>query len=326
MKPKVYVELPRDFFHEDAINMLSKVADTLFEPLSKEEFEEVIAESSAAIIALKRIDENFLELAPKLKIVARFGVGYDNVDVEACTKRGIYVTITPNVLSDAVAEHTFALILSLTRRVIEADRYVRSEWAKGEKRFPLGVDLKGKTIGIIGCGRIGSQVARKAYGFEMKILYHDAVRNEEVEKRFDAKLVSLNELLRNSDIVTLHVPLTDATRGMIGEKELNLMKESAYLINTSRGPVIDQEALTRALKEGKIAGAGLDVFALEPIPLDDPLLKLDNVVLTPHIGSGTVETRRAMALKAAENVLYALKGKVPPDLVPEQREVFLKQT
>ena len=326
MKVKVYVELPKEFFHTDAIDMLTKVADLVFEPMSKEEFEEVIAEASAAIVALKKIDKNFLELAPKLKIVARFGVGYDNVDVKACTKKGIYVTITPNVLSDAVADLTFALILSLTRRIIEADRYVRTEWARGKKRFPLGVDLNGKTIGIVGCGRIGFQVARRAYSFGMKILYYDSIRREDVEKKFNAKFVSLNELLRNSDIVTLHVPLTKTTRKMIGEKELDLMKESAYLINTSRGPVIDQEALTRALKEGKIAGAGLDVFTLEPIPLDDSLLKLDNVVLTPHIGSGTVETRRAMALKAAENVLYALKGKVPPDLVPEQREVFLKQT
>ena len=326
MKAKVYVELPKELFHKDAVDLLSKVADLVFEPMSKEEFEGEIAEASAAIIALKKIDRQFLDLAPKLKIVARFGVGYDNVDVEACTKKGVYVTITPNVLSDAVAELTFALILSLTRKIIEADRYVRSEWAKGEKRFPLGIDLKGKTIGIIGCGRIGYQVARKAYGFEMSILYHDMLRNKEVEERFKARFVSLEELLRISDIVTLHVPLTEATKGLIGEKELNLMKKSAYLINTSRGPVVDQEALTRALEEGKIAGAGLDVFTPEPIPLDHPLLKLDNVVLTPHIGSGTVETRRAMALKAAENVLYALECKVPPDLVPEQRKIFLEQT
>lgn len=326
MKAKVYVELPEKFFHKDAVDLLSEVADLVFEPLSDEEFRNVIAESSAAIIALKKINEGFLNLAPKLKIVARYGVGYDNVDVEACTKRGVYVTITPNVLSDAVADLVFALLFSLTRRICEADKYVRTEWAKRETRFPLGVGLKAKNMGIIGVGRIGYQVAKRAYAFGMNILYYDIVRRKDIEERFNAKFMDLDDLLRNSDFISIHVPLNEKTRGMIGERELSLMKKSAYIINTSRGPIIDQHALTKFLKEKRIAGAGLDVLDVEPIPLDDPLLQLDNVVLSPHIGSATVEARNAMAMKAAKNVLYALKGEVPPDLVPEQAKVFTKKS
>ena len=326
MKFKVYSEAPKNFIHKDAVDMLSEVADIVFEPLSDEEFREAIAESSAAIIVMKKIDDNFLDLAPKLKIVARYGVGYDNVDVEACTKRGVYVTITPNVLSDAVADLVYALIFSLTRRICEADKFVRTEWAKKKTRLPLGIDLKEKNMGIIGVGRIGYQVAKRAHAFGMNILYYDIIRRKDIEEEFNAKFMGLDNLLRNSDFVSIHVPLNEKTRGMIGERELSLMKKNAYIINTSRGPVIDQRALTKFLKEKRIAGAGLDVFEVEPIPLDDPLLQLDNVVLSPHIGSATVETRRAMAMKAVKNVLYALKGEVPPDLVPEQAKVFTKKS
>jgi D-3-phosphoglycerate dehydrogenase len=325
MKVKVYVELKKEHFHKDAIDVLSDIADLIFEPLSNEEFKKIIAEASAAIIGLKRIDEEFLAKAPKLKIVARYGVGYDNIDVNACTKRGIYVTYTPDVLSDAVADLTFALILSLTRKICKADKYVRTEWAKGESDFPLGVDLKGKNIGIIGMGRIGYQVAKRAYAFGMNILYYSRTRKKDIEKELNAKFTSLDELLKNSDIVSIHVPLNEKTKGMIGERELSLMKKSAYLINTSRGAIIDQYALIKFLKEKRIEGAGLDVFEKEPIPLNDPLLQLDNVVLTPHIGSATIETRRAMAMSVAESVLSVLKGKVPKNLVPEQVTIFSRK-
>ncbi len=329
MKAKVYIELNAESFHKDAVEMLNEVADLVFEPLSDEDFTRTMAEVYAAVILRRKIDEEFLNLAPNLNIVARHGVGYEKVDVDTCTERGVYVTITPNVLSDAVAELVFALLFSLTRRICEADRYVRAEWAKKdptEERtsFPLGVDLKGKIMGIIGVGRIGCQVARRAYAFGTNLLYYDIVRMKSLEEEFGAKFAALEDLMRNSDFVSIHVPLNEETKGMIGERELSLMKESAYLINTSRGPVLDQVALTKLLKDKRIAGAGLDVFDAEPISLDDALLKLDNVVFTPHIGSVTVETRRAVAVRAAKNVLFTLKGKVPPDLVPEQASVFSK--
>lgn len=325
MKMKVYLEWNREYFYEDIVGMLGGVADLVFEPLTDEEFKREISEASAAIVRLKNIDNEILDSAPKLKIIARHGVGYDNIDVDACTKRGIYVTITPKVLSDAVADLTFALLFSLTRKICKADSYVRREWARKETPFPLGVDLKEKNMGIIGMGRIGRQVAKRAYVFGMKILYYDMVRRKDVEEDFNAKFMGLDDLMRNSDFISVHVPLNEKTRKMIGEKELSLIKKTAFLINTSRGKTVDQHALTRILKERRIAGAGLDVFNVEPIPLDDPLLKLDNVVLTPHIGSATVDTRRVMVLTAAKNVLCALKGKVPQDLIPEQKgKVFQK--
>lgn len=306
---------------------LGDIADVFFSTFkSGEEMPPEVKKIEAMILSLELVDERLLTNVPRLKIVARYGVGYDNVDVEACTRRGIYVTHTPGVLSHAVAELTIGLMLCLSRRLIHADRYARTEWAlpkeNGGARLPMGIDLYGKTLGIIGLGRIGYEVAVRARAFGMKIIYYDVKRKVDAEKTLGAQYVDLKTLLENSDFVSIHVPLTPQTRCLIGERELRLMRPTAYLINTSRGSVVDEEALCRALKEGWISGAGLDVFVKEPLPLDSPLVKMENVVLAPHIGTYTIETRGAMAMMCIENVRAALMGKIPPNLVPEQREIF----
>lgn len=303
---------------------LGDIADIFYSMLKKDDgFPEEIRDSDAIILATEQIDDEFLNKFSKLKIIARYGVGYDNIDVEACTKRGIYITYTPGVLSHAVAELTLGLMLCLSRRLIQADNHVRMEWAKPQrKKLVMGIDLYGKTLGIIGLGRIGYEVAFRAKAFGMKIIYFDIERKEKAEKILNAQYVDLETLLKNSDFVSIHTPLTPQTRGLIGEKELRLMKPTAYIINTARGPVVDEEALCKALREGWIAGAGLDVFIKEPLPLDNPLIKMENVILTPHIGTYTLETRRAMALKCIENVRAALEGRIPPNLVPEQKRIF----
>lgn len=322
MKPKVIVssgirtDNPGLFEKE-----LSSIANVFFSTFRRDEAPpEEIRDADAIILALELIDEHVLKYFPKLRIIARYGVGYDTVDVEACTRRGIYVTHTPGILSHAVAELTMGLMLCLSRRLIQADNYVRREWAKPKNQiFPMGMDLCGKTLGIIGLGRIGYEVAVRAKAFNMKIIYNDVERKYEAEKVLKAQYADLETLLRDSDFVSIHVPLTPKTRRLIGEMELKLMKRTAYIINTSRGPVIDEEALCRALKEGWIAGAGLDVFNKEPLPSNSPLIDMENVVLVPHIGTYTRETRRAMALMCIENVRAALSGEVPPNLVPEQK-------
>ncbi len=269
-----------------------------------------------------KIDCNLLkESQPKLRIVAQYAVGFDNIDLECATKYGVYVTNTPGVLTEAVADFTWGLILAITRRIVEADAFVRSgEWySKKTGWHPLmmlGFEVNGKTLGIIGMGRIGRAVAERAKGFKMKILYYDAYRlPPEMEEKLGAEYVPLETLLKESDIVSIHVPLTKETYHLISEKELKMMKSTAYLINTARGKVVDTEALVKALKEKWIAGAALDVFEEEPLPPDHPLTKLDNVVLAPHAASATTETRTKMAMLVAENLIAFLKGEVPPTLV-----------
>ena len=325
LKPKVIISAQlRDEVKEALRRLLNDVADVRFLTnwSSRDSLEEVM-EAEALIALHEYVDESLLRHASKLKVVSRFGVGYDRIDVKACTKRGIYVTYTPNVLSNAVAELTFALMLCLSRRIMESDKYVRTKWAKaGRCAFPLREDLAGKTLGIIGLGRIGTEVARRAKAFRMRIIYYDKIRRLNTEKDLGVEHVSLDELLRTSDFVSIHVPLTPETTSLIGEEELKKMKRTAYIINTSRGPVIDEDALCRALEERWIAGAGLDVFTKEPLPLDSPLIKMKNVVLTPHMGTHTVETRHLMMSTVAEDVRRALTGKTPLNLVPEQKDVF----
>jgi len=271
-----------------------------------------------------KIDARVIEAGERLKVISNYAVGYDNIDVEAATKRGIYVTNTPGVLTETTADLAWAILMAIARRVVEADKYVRAgRWvhAWGPKMM-LGSDVHGKTLGIVGLGRIGSAVARRAKGFNMRVIYYDVVRREDLEGELGLEYKPLEELLKEADYITLHVPLTKDTYHLIGERELNMMKPTAYLINTSRGAVIDQRALYRALKERRIAGAALDVFEKEPIDQDDPLLELDNVVLTPHIGSASVETRKKMAMMAAENLVSVLRGVEPPNLVnPEVRKI-----
>lgn len=268
-----------------------------------------------------KIDKELMDNSPRLRIIAQYAVGYDNIDVNYATARGIYVTNTPGVLTDATADLTFALILAVARRIVEAHNFVVSgKWWESKVAWHpsmmLGIELSGKTIGIIGMGRIGKAVAKRALGFGMNVVYYDRTRLSEIEeKELKAKYLPLEELFRVSDIVTVHVPLTQDTRYMIREEHFRLMKNTAIFINTSRGGVVKTEDLVKALENKWIYGAGLDVFEEEPLPANHPLTKLSNVVLTPHIGSATWESRTAMADAVAENLIAFYQGKIPPNLV-----------
>ncbi len=290
--------------------------------LPKRELVDRIAGRDGVLCLLTdRIDREVLEAARGVKIFANYAVGYDNIDVEAATELGIMVTNTPGVLTDATADMAWALLFAIARRIVESDRFTRERKFKGwGPMLFLGGDITGRTLGIIGAGRIGTAMALKSRGFHMRVLYSDVARNEVLESALGAERADLGTLLRESDYISIHVPLTGETRHLIGERELGLMKETAYLINTSRGPVVDERALVRALREGEIAGAALDVYEDEP-RLAPGLAELDNVVLTPHIASATVETREKMAVMAAENLLAGLRGERPPNLVnPEVLE------
>ncbi|GHV35546.1 D-glycerate dehydrogenase [Synergistales bacterium] len=275
-----------------------------------------LADAEGAIVGHVKVDEEFLDAAPNLKVVSNFGVGYDNIDVPAASKRGVCVTNTPGVLTEATADLGFSLILASARRLMEANVFLRSgEWNTWNAELMVGVDVYGATVGIVGLGQIGQAVARRAKGFGMKILYCGDNRKPEAEASLGAKYVSLDELLRESDFVSLHCPLNDKTRGLIGERELKMMKKTAILINIARGAVVDQKALFRACSEKWIYGAGLDVFECEPVPLDEPLLNLKNVTTLPHIGSASRASRDGMASCAASNLVAALQGKRPANLV-----------
>jgi len=326
LKPKVL--LPQAWKDQvifgRAVELLSEVAE--IEYIREDEFFEQLRDAEGMVG--RGVGEEILRRAPKLKVVARFGVGYDDCDVEALTRHKVYLVHTPGVLSDAVADMVLALMLACNRKIVQADRYVREGWARDAPGKPgYGVDLKGKTIGIIGLGRIGYEVAKRcARGFDMRVIYYDIRRNERAEREFGAELKSLEEVMRESDFISINLPLTPQTRGLISEKYLRMMKKTAYLINTARGPIVDQKALAKVLAEKAIAGAGLDVFEEEPIPQDDPLLRLDNVVLTPHIASLTVEARQAMALCNAKGITAVLKGEIPPPyVIPEQKNLIFKK-
>ena len=326
-KPRVFVtrQIP-----EAGLNMIREYYEVdVWPEYTAPPYEVLLEEAkrSDALVTLltDRVDCRLIEESqPRLRIIAQYAVGYDNIDVDCATRHGVYVTNTPGVLTDAVADFTWGLILAVTRRIVEADQFVRSgEWYKtGTGWHPLmllGFEVTGKTLGIVGMGRIGRAVAERARGFRMKILYYDRKRlPPEEEERLGARYVDLDTLLRESDIVSLHVPLTPETYHLIGERELRLMKKTAYLVNTARGKVVDTEALVRALEEGWIAGAALDVFEQEPLPPDHPLTKFKNVVLAPHIGSATWDTRNAMARLVAENLIAFLQGRVPPTLVNKE--------
>ncbi|MEM2127539.1 MAG: glyoxylate reductase [Candidatus Bathyarchaeia archaeon] len=326
-KPKVYVT--RQLFDE-AIEILRQHADVeVFEGVDQPAPRSLILSKVREVEGLltlltDRIDSEVLEAGERLKVVSNCAVGFDNIDVEAATRRGIYVTNTPGILTETTADFTWGLLLAIARRVAEADRYVRSKrWIHpwGPKMF-LGSDVYGKTLGIIGLGRIGRAVARRAKGFDMRLLYYDVQRDPRAEEELGVIYKDLIEVLKEADFITLHVPLTEETRHMIGRRELSMMKRSAYLINTSRGAVIDEKELYKALKDGVIAGAALDVFEREPIDPENPLLTLDNVVLAPHIASASVETRTLMAVTAAKNLVCVLRGEEPPNLVnPEVKKI-----
>jgi len=323
-KLKVYVtrEIP-----ERGLKIIKKRFDVEVWPEYGPPLKEVVIDKVRDVDALvsllsDSIDVEVFGAAPKLKIVAQMAVGFDNIDVKEATKRGVYVTNTPEVLTETTADFAWALLMSIARRVVEADRYVRGRrWKVGwHPSMLLGRDVHGATIGIVGAGRIGSAVARRAKGFNMKILYCGRKSRPELEKILGAKHVDLDMLLKQSDFVSIHVSLTKQTYHMIDKEKLRLMKKTAYLVNNSRGAVIDEKALCQALKEGWIAGAALDVFEQEPTPVTNPLLKLDNVVLAPHISSSSHGTRSKMAKMVAENLIAFFERRIPPNLV--NREVL----
>ncbi len=270
------------------------------------------------------VDQALLDASPELRVVSNVAVGYNNVDVAACTKRGVVVTNTPDVLTDTTADFAWTLLMATARRVVEADRYVRDgRFEQWEYMVLLGGDIHGKTLGVVGFGRIGRAMARRARGFGMRVLYQDAVAADAAtEHELNATRVDLATLLRESDFVTLHTPLIPETRHLINADSLKTMKKTAYLINAARGPVVDEGALVSALKEGRIAGAGLDVFEGEP-RVHPGLVELSNVVLAPHIASGSLETRLKMATLAVENCLAVLEGKTPP--TPVNPEVLSRR-
>jgi len=272
------------------------------------------AEGAVGVLSnvTEKMDAEFMDAAGSgLKVIANMAVGYDNVDVEAAKERGIVVTNTPGVLDETTADTAFMLLLAAARRLGESERTLRAgnwEWW-GPKLF-VGVDVWGKKLGIVGMGRIGQAVARRAKGFGMEILYHNRSRNEEAERELDARYADLDGLLGTADFVSVHTPLTEETRHLIGPDELDKMKPTAVLVNTSRGPVVDEAALAEALADGRIFAAGLDVYEEEP-KVHPKLLERENAVLAPHIGSGSQETRDRMAVLAAENVVAVLSGEEP---------------
>ncbi len=289
--------------------------------LSKEEILEGVKGKDGLICLLTdNIDADIIAAAgPQLKIIANYAVGYNNIDVETATKRKIPVTNTPGVLTETTADFTMALLFAIARRVVESDKFTREGKFKGwGPLLQLGTDVYGKTIGIIGCGRIGSAVAYRAIkGFNMKVLYYDTTRHKDLEKKLGIEFCSFEKLLSTSDFISLHVPLTDETKYLIDKDELSLMKKTAYLINTSRGAVINEKALVEILREKHIAGAALDVYEFEP-ELTPDLKNLENVIVTAHIASATIETRTKMGMIAVENLLAGLNNKKPPNCINPQ--------
>lgn len=262
------------------------------------------------------IDKEVISELDQLRVISNYAVGYDNIDVEAATEKEIPVTNTPGVLTDATAEIAWALIFSTARRTAEGDKFVREDRFEGwDPTLMLGREITGKTLGIVGMGNIGKAVARKSVGFDMDVLYHNRSKKERIEEELGAEKVELDTLLEKSDIVSLHVPLTEETEEMISWSELEKMKETAYLINTARGEVVNEEALIEALQSGRIAGAGVDVYADEPYGANPDYYDLDNVVLTPHLGSATHRARDGMAEMAADNLVAALEGERPEHIV-----------
>ena len=316
-KPKVY---STHQLFEEARKILDSNCDMQYwtdseRPPRDEVLRRVTDKEGLICLLTEKINEEFLRSAPKLRIASNVAVGYDNIDVDACTKRGVVATNTPGVLDETTADFAWTLLMAVARRVAEGEALARSGNWKGWNLDQLcGADVWGKTLGIVGFGRIGRSVARRASGFQMRVIYTDAVRvSEEIERSLNAEFRDMNSLLGESDFVSLHVPLLPETRGLFDAPKFFRMKPTAFLINTSRGPVIEEAALVSALENNKIAGAALDVFENEPFL--HPGLKRPNVVLTPHIASASIETRTKMAVMAANNIVALFKGQRPPNIL-----------
>jgi glyoxylate reductase len=324
-RPKVYSTHP---LFDPARKILDANCDVQYwadaeRPPREEVLRQVKDREGVICLLTEKINEELLRTAPKLRIVANVAVGFDNIDVEACAKRGVIATNTPGVLDETTADFAWTLLLAVARRLNEGEALARSGTWKGWNLDQLcGADVWGKTLGIVGFGRIGRAVARRASGFQMKVIYTDAVRApEDAEKSVNAEFRDMNSLLSDSDFISLHVPLLPDTRGLFDAPKFYRMKPTAFLINTSRGPVVDEAALVAALENKKIAGAALDVYENEPFI--HPGLKRSNVVLAPHLASASLETRTKMAVMAAENVIALFKGQRPPNML--NPDIFKKR-
>ena len=325
MKPRVYVTrlLPKEAM--DRINAYcdAKTWEGELPPPREVLMENVVEVEGLLSLLTDKVDAELMDRSPKLKVISNYAVGYDNIDVPAATKRGIVVGNTPGVLTDTTADLAFALIMAAARRVVEGDKVVRAgKWKTWGPMILLGPDVHGSTLGIIGMGRIGAAIAKRAKGFGMKLLYYDIVRNSKAEEELGVQYVELARLLADSDFITIHTNLTKETHHLIGAKQFEMMKRTGILVNTARGPIVDNMALYDALRNKRIAYAALDVTEPEPIPADHPLLTLDNVIVVPHIASASFATRTKMGMMAADNLIAGLKGEMPPN--PVNPEVFKK--
>lgn len=321
-RPKVFIT--HNIFAE-AENYIREHCDVTKLDFSKrrsfEDLKEGIKDVDGIIVMGTRMDNTLLQHAKNLKVISNVSVGYNNLDIEALKKRGIVGTHTPGVLDNTVADTIFGLIINVGRRLPEAERYIRAgRWSKENPDEFFGKDIHHSTLGIIGFGRIGEKVAKRARAFDMPILYHNRNRRPEAEEKYDAQYVSMKELLRTADFVLIMTPLNENTYHLLGEKEFKLMKKEAFLINAARGSVVDEKALIKALEDGLIAGAGLDVFEQEPIGAGNLLLKMDNTVVLPHVGSSTLKTRQEMAMLAAKTIVDVLYDRPTDYIVPELKE------
>lgn len=320
MKPSVYIarELP-----EEVLAYLSEHCDVRTwqgaDPITPRQLSQEIGDSEGLLVTGTKIDEEVLRSAPRLRVVSNLSVGYNNVDLAALKAGNIAGTHTPYVLDETVADLAFALILGTARRVAELDRFVKEgKWAKGQDAELFGVDVHHAKLGIIGMGRIGEAIARRAkLGFLMDVVYYNRKPRLDVEEKLGISYSPLDELLSTCDYVVLMTPLTSQTKHLMGEAQFALMKPSAIFINVSRGETVDERALVKALENKQIYGAGLDVYESEPVAADHPLLRMDNVMTLPHLGSATAATRLSMAFAAARNLVHALKGEGPVQIIPE---------
>ncbi|MEH7013324.1 D-glycerate dehydrogenase [Neobacillus niacini] len=319
MKPKIYItrKLP-----DIVVTRLTEVCEVNMwdkeeEPVPREILEKEIQDVDGLYCLLtESIDKPLLNLGTRLKVVSNMAVGYNNIDIAAATEKGILVTNTPGVLTETTADLTFALLMATARRLVEATDYLRAgDWKTWSPMQLTGQDIYGATLGIFGLGRIGEALAKRARGFDMKILYHNRSRKLEAEEQLDIQYADKERLLRESDFICVLMPFTHETKNYIGTAELSLMKQTAVLVNTARGGIVDEEALYHALKNREIWGAGIDVFEEEPVSTEHPLLSLPNVVALPHIGSASKNTRLKMSLLAAENLLQGLQGETPKNIV-----------
>jgi gluconate 2-dehydrogenase len=320
MKPYVFIDRPipaeaEEYIAEHCNYSIWNQKD----PISPDVLQEKLSQAKGLLTSSRKIDSSLLKIAPELKAVSTITVGYNHFDIEAMKARGVIGTNTPDVLNETVADLVFALILSTARRTSELDRYVKDGlWKPGDNENLFGIDVHHSTLGIIGMGRIGEAIARRAkLGFNMEVSYYNRSRRENAEQQYGAVYMSLDELLRTSDFILLMTPLTPETVRLIGRDQFRMMKKTAIFINASRGQTVDETALIEALQEGTIRAAGLDVFESEPIVVDNRLLRMPNVVTLPHIGSATARTRFDMAMLAAHNLVLAVTGKIPPNVVKE---------